>query len=109
MRFGVSYDAMLGEEITEPDESGHDNLLAIAYWDDPLRFKRWLDAPALTAWWQAPERATEGLGHFREVICPRIERYETLFSTPDRLEGIAVLSDGLSGEVQAPTLLVIQV
>ena len=82
------------------DEAGFDTLLAIAYWDDPAAFRHWLQAPDMVAWWQAPQRATEGLGYFREVICPQVERYETLFSTPDRLEGVAVLSDGLSGEVQ---------
>ena len=38
--------------------------------------------------------ARPGLGTFTEVLRPHVERYETLFSAPDRAEGIAVLADG---------------
>jgi len=40
------------------------------------------------------------VGHFREIVCPRAENFETLFSTPDRFEGVARLAAGLSGEIQ---------
>jgi len=28
---------------------------------------------------------------YREIACPRVERYETLFNTPDRPEGVSVV------------------
>ena len=33
--------------------------------------------------------AREGIGTFSEVLRPTVARYETLFSSPDRPEGIA--------------------
>ena len=82
------------------DEAGYDTLIVIAYWDDPAGLNRWLVSADMQAWWNAPQRELDGIGHFREIFCPRVERYETLFSTPDRFEGIAVLADHLSGEIQ---------
>lgn len=82
------------------DEAGYDTLIAIAYWDDPQRHERWRSAPAWQHWWNDPQRGGDGLGYFAEVLTPTIERYETLFSTPDRLEGIAVLAGQLSAPIQ---------
>jgi aldoxime dehydratase len=42
----------------------------------------------------------DGVGTFIEVLYPSVEGYETLFSSLGRPEGIAVLADGMSGEVQ---------
>lgn len=39
------------------------------------------------------------MGYFTEVLRPSVERFETLFSN-DRVEGVAVLADHLSGPVQ---------
>lgn len=50
--------------------------------------------------WDDPARCQEGLGHFREIVCPRAENLETLFSTPDRFEGVAVLAEGRSDDIQ---------
>jgi hypothetical protein len=35
-----------------------------------------------------------------DLLRPSVARYETLFSSPDRAEGVAVIADGMSGEVQ---------
>jgi aldoxime dehydratase len=82
------------------DEAGFDTLIVIAYWDDPASLRGWLDGSDMKAWWDSPQRESEGIGYFREIICPRVEHYETLFSTPDRFEGVAVLAESLSGEIQ---------
>lgn len=82
------------------DEAGYCNYVVVAYWQDVESFCRWAAQPAVSEWWGAPERASETLGYFREVFCPRVTHFETLFSTPDQLEGVARLAEGLSDEIQ---------
>jgi aldoxime dehydratase len=40
------------------------------------------------------------VGWFREIMLPAEERYETLFSSPDRLEGGGVAMGNVSGEIK---------
>ncbi|TWA97466.1 phenylacetaldoxime dehydratase family protein [Bradyrhizobium stylosanthis] len=78
------------------DQAGYDNVVTVAYWDDVTRFDAWF-APAREAW---TGRVREGVGTFVEVLRPVVARHETLFSSLDRPEGVAVIADGMSGEVQ---------
>ena len=78
------------------DRAGFSNLVSVAYWDDVARFDAWF-APAREAWTGSSE---EAIGRYIEVLRPAVARYETLFSSPDRAEGVAVLAEGMSGEVQ---------
>jgi aldoxime dehydratase len=71
----------------EVDTAGYDNFIAFAYWNEPDRFARWLAHPDIEEWWQSPQRMEEGVGYFREIVTPRIERYESLLSDSDRPEG----------------------
>ena len=82
------------------DEAGFDTLIAIAYWDATAPFHRWLATPSLAQWWDAPERAADEVGYFREIICPRTEHFETLFSNAEGFEGAGRLAAGPSDEVQ---------
>src|ERR1700741_4282079 len=77
------------------DQAGFSNVVSVAYWDDVARFDRWF-APAREAWTGA---SGEGIGRFAEVLRPDVARYETLFSSLGRPEAVAVLADGMSGEV----------
>lgn len=79
------------------DQAGFATVVSVAYWDDVPRFDAWF-APARAAW--TGTAAGGGVGTFIEVLRPAMERYETLFSSPDRPEGVAVLAQGMSGEVQ---------
>jgi aldoxime dehydratase len=79
------------------DQAGFANVVSVAYWDDVARFDSWF-SPARESWTGGGQGS--GVGTFIEVLRPAIERYETLFSSPDRAEGIAVLADSMSGEVQ---------
>jgi len=74
------------------DEAGHDTVICTAYWDDPALFETWFAGHGRD--WTQTERP--GVGTFSEVLKPAVQRYETLFSAPDRAEGIAVLADGMS-------------
>lgn len=50
--------------------------------------------------WASSERLEDGIGYFREILSPRVEHYETMFNTPDRLEGIGMVMGGISGDIQ---------
>ena len=78
------------------DQSGYENVVSVAYWDDVARFDAWF-APAREAW---TGRQREGVGTFIEGLRPAVARHETLFSSLDRPEGVAVIAEGMSGEVQ---------
>lgn len=80
------------------DATGAHNLMAIAYWADAAAFARWCQASGFEAWWQASEREHDGVGWFLEVVSPRAERFETLFSSP-MAEGVAHLAPGMSGTI----------
>lgn len=79
------------------DEAGFANVVTVAYWDDRQTFARWF--PAARERWTGEQRINDGFGTFIEALYPSIERYETLFSSFGRPEGVAVLADGMSGEV----------
>ena len=77
------------------DEAGYDNVICAAYWDDPTRFDAWFAVHGAT--WTREPRA--GIGTFIEGVRPDVRHYETLFSAPDRREGIATLAAGMSDMV----------
>ena len=80
------------------DEAGFTNVVTVAYWDDRAKFYDWF--PAARDSWTGDQRDIDGIGTFIEVLYPAVEGYETLFSSLGRPEGVAVLADAMSGEVQ---------
>jgi aldoxime dehydratase len=80
------------------DEAGFTNVVTVAYWDDRAKFDGWF--PPAREGWTGDQRACGGAGSFIEVLYPSVEGYETLFSSLGRAEGVAVLADSMSGEVQ---------
>ena len=80
------------------DHAGFTNVVSTAYWDDAGSFDAWF-APAREAW-TGNGAGAGGVGRFIEVLRPRVERYETLFSSLGRPEGVAVLAVAMSAEVQ---------
>jgi aldoxime dehydratase len=80
------------------DEAGFTNIVAVAYWDDQVKFDSWFSAAR--DGWTGDQRDIDGIGTFIEVLYPSVEGYETLFSSLGRPEGVAVLADAMSGEVQ---------
>ena len=73
------------------------DIVSIAYWDDPPSFDRWFAAHR-ESW--IGDDGRDGHGRWVEVLRPTVEEHETLFSSLGRPEGVAVLADGFSGEVQ---------
>ncbi|MGX4804237.1 phenylacetaldoxime dehydratase family protein [Bradyrhizobium guangdongense] len=78
------------------DEAGYVNIVSVAYWDDIPHFDAWF-MPAREAW---TGKTREDIGTFIEVLRPTVARHETLFSSLGRPEGVAVIAEGMSGEVQ---------
>lgn len=78
------------------DQTGYETIVSVGYWDDIVRFDAWFE-PARETW---TGRQREGIGTFIEVLRPTVARHETLFSSPDRTEGVAAVAEGMSGEVQ---------
>ncbi|ODU01398.1 MAG: phenylacetaldoxime dehydratase [Pseudonocardia sp. SCN 72-86] len=85
------------ERTRHVDESVHE-IVCIAYWDEPETFDRWFADHRET--WVGDSAAADGLGRWIEVIRPAAEEYETLFSSLGRPEGIAVVADGFSADIQ---------
>ena len=76
---------------------GTREIVSIAYWDDPVTFDRWFAVHA-DSW--LGDDVRDGHGRWAEILRPTVEEHETLFSSLGRPEGVAVLADGLSGEIQ---------
>jgi len=82
------------------DGTGRGNRLAIAYWESAAAYARWRASPAVAGWWDSDDRLKDGVGYFREVLAPRMARFETAYSTPDHLEGVGVVMGGVSDVIQ---------
>lgn len=78
------------------DEAGHPTQIAIAYWDRPEVFDGWFGRHGVA--WTRAEGGPHGT--FTEIVRPAVSRYETLFSSSDRAEGIACLAATMSGTVR---------
>lgn len=81
------------------DEAGYHTYIAIAYWDSPAVYAEWAAAPQVEQWWASPERLARGYGYFREVMLPKASHLETIYSAPDKFEGVATMAEGRSGEI----------
>jgi aldoxime dehydratase len=95
-RFGAGDGPSHWDRANYIDQAGYSNVVSVAYWDDIARFDAWIE-PAREDW---TGKARDGIGTFIEVLRPTVARHETLFSSLGRPEGVAVLADGMSGEVQ---------
>lgn len=82
------------------DAAGYDNMLAIAYWDDPAAFARWEANSQVASWWSSETRGKDGLGYFREILTPGVERFETLYAMPKDMEGVGIVMGTRSDEIQ---------
>lgn len=78
------------------DARAYTTIVTIAYWDDVAHYDRWF--ASVRQMWLGDQRTSRDAGFFIEAVRPSASRFETLFSN-DRREGIALLADGLSGEV----------
>lgn len=80
------------------DEADYTNRLLISYWDDVDGFDDWFSR--LGTHWTSESRSGPDEGCFTEVVRPSSDRYETLFTSDDRPEGIAATAGAMSGAVR---------
>jgi aldoxime dehydratase len=97
-RFEVSGGPTHWDRARYTDAAGFTNVVTVAYWDDREKFDGWF--PSLRNGWTGNQRSFDGVGTFIEALYPSVDGYETLFSSLGRSEGVAVLADSMSGEVQ---------
>ncbi len=95
--YATPYPSFVARSAPQVGPDGTTDVVSIAYWDDPTAFDRWFAAHR-ESW--LGDAAWDGHGRFVEVLRPTVEEHETLFSSLGRPEGVAVLADGFSGEVQ---------
>jgi aldoxime dehydratase len=70
------------------DPQGYETIVYISYWSNLQRYQRHKQTGEFAEWWNSSDREAEGIGIFREVFSPMLTHLETLFSSPDQLEGI---------------------
>lgn len=98
-QLGLSNGAQHHDLARYVDEAGYTTYVAIGYWSAVDAFNHWAAQPGVSQWWNAPERSNEGVGYFREIFCPRVTHFETLYSTPDKFEGVANMAVARSDEI----------
>ena len=79
------------------DQAGFLNVVSAAYWDDSAPFSAWF--ARFKGGWLGGRGHRDNVGTYVEVFRPSVTGFETLFSSRDRPEGVAVLADHLSDEV----------
>ena len=77
------------EEMREVDAHGAVNSVVVGYWTDLTRYARWKSHDPINAWFAHADRASEGVGYWRETLIVPIERFETIFSEPIYHAGVA--------------------
>lgn len=82
------------------DADDHHNLIVVGYWTDPAGYRRWLQSPEVTGWWESDDRLDDDLGYFREVSAPRVDQFETLYAFEDDLPGVGKVLGSTSDEVE---------
>ncbi len=87
------------ERAAYTDSAGYRNEVYICYWPDRKTYQRWLESSGFDEWWRDDARLDEASGYWRELICARRERLETLFSSKDAA-GMARLAPGFGGEIK---------
>ncbi|KAL1605904.1 hypothetical protein SLS59_003025 [Nothophoma quercina] len=87
------------ETTSSTDRLGHYNIAIIAYWPSVSNFLAWKQSSGFDAWWQSPDRQSDGHGWFQEVLLPSIDRFETVFSNSEVPEGAANMREKVSGEM----------
>jgi aldoxime dehydratase len=94
-------DGPLNFDLTHhEDNQGYENFMIVGYWRDRAGYDRWLNSEQVKTWWNSPDRLSDGLGFFREIIAPRAEQFETLYAFKEQLPGVGGVMDGISGEIE---------
>jgi len=75
------------------DQLGFSTTILICYWDDQQCFDKWYKDHGHT--WTSIDHATPGLGFFTEIVRPSADRFETIFTSQTKREGLATMADAM--------------
>ena len=88
------------EPAAVTDEIGAYNVAIIAYWPSEALYKEWREVSGFGVWWQGLDATSSAQGLFLEVFSPTADRWETVNSTADIVEGGSHMREGLSGAIR---------
>ncbi|KAF2124931.1 hypothetical protein P153DRAFT_434650 [Dothidotthia symphoricarpi CBS 119687] len=88
------------ETASVTDKRGFFNIAVFAYWPSTEIHKEWEVESGFEAWWKSSDRESEVHGWFKEVLCPSVDRFETVFSNHEHPEGAANMQEKISGEMR---------
>lgn len=94
-KYGCTY----WEPAAVTDNSGAYNEVIIAYWHSEPQYRSWSMHSGFEAWWSSLNPESEQHGWFLEILLPTVERFETIFSNDEALEGAAHMGGRMSGRV----------
>jgi hypothetical protein len=82
------------------DSKGAYNIVSIAYWPSVKAYEEWGEKSGFKTWWEDLDATSEPHGYFLEVFTPTMDRWETVISRPDILEGGSHMREGVSGDIK---------
>lgn len=82
------------------DVNGSYNIAVIAYWPSKEAYERWNTASDFRSWWERLDAEDQQHGWFMEVFSPTTDRFETIASDEEVLEGSANMREKSSGPIQ---------
>lgn len=88
------------EPTAVTDPTGAYNVAIIAYWPSKKVYDDWGEKSGFQKWWEALDAVNEPHGYFLEVFTPTVDRWETVISAPDILEGGSHMREGISGDIK---------
>ncbi|EEH49133.2 uncharacterized protein PADG_05212 [Paracoccidioides brasiliensis Pb18] len=82
------------------DTNGAYNIAVIAYWPNKESYTEWGAAIGFQNWWESLNPEEENHGWFLEVFFPTVDRFETVFSDTNVIEGAAHMRESISGPIK---------
>jgi hypothetical protein len=88
------------EPTAVTDPTGAYNIAIIAYWQSKSAHEEWGEKSGFRTWWDGLNAAKEPYGYFLEIFTPTVDRWETVISRPDILEGGSHMRECISGDIK---------
>lgn len=82
------------------DRAGHKNYVVIAYFKSSTEHVQWEDSSGFSTWWSDEKHLQADYGLWMERYFFEPGQFETLFSTPDSLEGVGLQFNETVGPIR---------
>ncbi len=81
------------ERCAYVDSAGIACTIMMGYWTDEAAYQRWWNSTAVQSWWQqCCTEASGESGYWREILSPRVERFQYAAGTEDQAGSAAALA-----------------